>query len=125
MLGVQKVPHKKVSSDGIVAARGTGNPRTFAVADMVEILPVDESPSNMAVLGRYVITPEIFELLEHTDLGAGGEIQLTDGLRFLLKISWSMPIILKDAGMMWATNKVFWKRPWSLPCAVQICMTDF
>ena len=40
----------------------------------------------MAVLGRYVITPEIFELLEHTDPGAGGEIQLTDGLRSLLKI---------------------------------------
>lgn len=42
--------------------------------------------SNMAVLGRYIITPEIFELLEHTDPGAGGEIQLTDGLRSLLKI---------------------------------------
>lgn len=42
--------------------------------------------SNMAVMGRYIITPEIFELLEHTDPGAGGEIQLTDGLRSLLKI---------------------------------------
>ena len=86
VLGVQEVPHEKVSSYGIVAARGTSDPRTFAVADMVEKPPVDEAPSNMAVLGRYVITPEIFELLEHTDPGAGGEIQLTDGLRSLLKI---------------------------------------
>ena len=86
VLGVQEGPHEKVSSYGIVAARGTSDPRTFAVADMVEKPPVDEAPSNMAVLGRYVITPEIFELLEHTDPGAGGEIQLTDGLRSLLKI---------------------------------------
>ena len=80
------VLHEKVSSYGIVATRGTSDPRTFAVADMVEKPPVNEAPSNMAVLGRYVITPEIFELLEHTDPGAGGEIQLTDGLRSLLKI---------------------------------------
>jgi UTP--glucose-1-phosphate uridylyltransferase len=53
---------------------------------MVEKPPVNEAPSNMAVLGRYIITPEIFELLEHTNPGAGGEIQLTDGLRSLLKI---------------------------------------
>lgn len=86
VLGVQEVPHEKVSSYGIVAARGTSNLRTFEVVDMVEKPPVEKAPSNMAVLGRYVITPEIFELLEHTDPGAGGEIQLTDGLRSLLKI---------------------------------------
>ena len=86
VLGVQEVPHEKVSSYGIVATRGTSDPRTFAVADMVEKPPVDEAPSNMAVLGRYIITPEIFEILERTDPGAGGEIQLTDGLRALLKI---------------------------------------
>ena len=81
VLGVQEVPHEKVSSYGIVATRGTSDP-----ADMVEKPPVDEAPSNMAVLGRYIITPEIFEILERTDPGAGGEIQLTDGLRALLKI---------------------------------------
>ena len=86
VLGVQEVPHEKVSSYGIVATRGISDPRTFAVADMVEKPPVDEAPSNMAVLGRYIITPEIFEILERTDPGAGGEIQLTDGLRALLKI---------------------------------------
>lgn len=86
MLGVQEVPHEKVSSYYILATKGTSNPRAFAVADMVEKPPVDEAPSNMAVLGRYVITPGTFELLEHTDPGASGEIQLTDGLRSLLKI---------------------------------------
>ncbi|MBP3263757.1 MAG: UTP--glucose-1-phosphate uridylyltransferase, partial [Acidaminococcaceae bacterium] len=86
VLGVQEVPREKVSSYGIVATRGTSDPRTFAVADMVEKPPVEEAPSRMAVLGRYIITPEIFEILERTDPGAGGEIQLTDGLRALLKI---------------------------------------
>ena len=53
---------------------------------MVEKPPVDEAPSDMAVLGRYIITPEIFEILEHTKPGKGGEIQLTDALRALGKI---------------------------------------
>jgi UTP--glucose-1-phosphate uridylyltransferase len=86
VLGVQEVPRDKVSSYGIVAARQTTNPRTFAVADMVEKPSVEEAPSNMAVMGRYVITPEIFAILEQTKPGAGGEIQLTDGLRALAKI---------------------------------------
>ena len=86
VLGVQKVPHEKVSSYGVVAPRGTSDPRTFAVVDMVEKPPAEEAPSDMAALGRYIITPEIFEILERTDPGAGGEIQLTDGLRALLKI---------------------------------------
>ena len=86
VLGVQKVPHEKVSSYGVVAVRGTEDPRLFAVADMVEKPPVEEAPSDYAVLGRYVITPEIFSILEHTEPGAGNEIQLTDGLRALGKI---------------------------------------
>lgn len=86
VLGVQTVPHDKVSSYGVVAARATSDPRTFAVADMVEKPPVDEAPSDMAVLGRYIITPEIFEILEQTKPGKGGEIQLTDALRALGKI---------------------------------------
>lgn len=86
VLGVQEVPHDRVSSYGIVAARGTEDPRLFAVADMVEKPKMEEAPSDMAVLGRYVITPEIFNILEHTAPGAGNEIQLTDGLRQLAKI---------------------------------------
>ncbi len=86
MLGVQEVPREKVSSYGIVATRGISNPHTFAVTDMVEKPPVKEALSQMAVLGRYIITPEVFGILERTDPGTGGEIQLTDGLHALLKI---------------------------------------
>lgn len=86
VLGVQEVPREKVSSYGIVAARATKEPRTFAVADMVEKPSIEEAPSNMAVLGRYVITPEVFGILEETPPGRGNEIQLTDALRTLAKI---------------------------------------
>lgn len=86
VLGVQKIPRARVSSYGIVAARATEDPRLFAVADMVEKPKTEDAPSDMAVLGRYVITPEIFNILEHTEPGAGNEIQLTDGLRQLAKI---------------------------------------
>ena len=86
VLGVQEVPREKVSAYGIVAARATKEPRTFAVADMVEKPSIEEAPSNMAVLGRYVITPEVFGILEETPPGRGNEIQLTDALRTLAKI---------------------------------------
>lgn len=85
VLGVQEVPQEKVSSYGIVASQPTDEPRTFTVSDMVEKPAVQEAPSRLAVLGRYVINPEIFEILEHTEPGRGGEIQLTDALRVLAK----------------------------------------
>lgn len=83
VLGVQEVPQEKVSSYGIVASQPTDEPRTFTVSDMVEKPAVQDAPSRLAVLGRYVINPEIFEILEHTEPGRGGEIQLTDALRVL------------------------------------------
>ena len=83
VLGVQEVPQDKVSSYGIVDAKATEDPRSFRVTDMVEKPPVAEAPSCLAVLGRYIIEPQVFEVLEHTEPGAGGEIQLTDALRVL------------------------------------------
>ena len=85
VLGCQAVPQEKVSSYGIVASEATENERIFKVNDMVEKPAVAEAPSRLAVLGRYVITPEIFEILEHTAPGRGGEIQLTDALKELAK----------------------------------------
>ena len=85
VLGCQTVPQEKVSSYGIVASEATENERIFKVNDMVEKPAVEEAPSRLAVLGRYVITPEIFEILEHTAPGRGGEIQLTDALKVLAK----------------------------------------
>ena len=79
------MPKEKVSSYGIVASTPTDRERIFKVHDMVEKPAVEEAPSQLAVLGRYVIMPEIFYILEHTAPGRGGEIQLTDALKVLAK----------------------------------------
>ena len=83
VLGCQTVPQEKVSSYGIVASEETDDGRIFKVRDMVEKPSVEEAPSRLAVLGRYVITPEVFAILEQTKPGRGGEIQLTDALKVL------------------------------------------
>ena len=83
VLGCQTVPQEKVSSYGIVASEETDDGRIFKVRDMVEKPSVEEAPSRLAVLGRYVITPEVFAILEQTAPGRGGEIQLTDALKVL------------------------------------------
>lgn len=85
VLGCQLVPQEKVSAYGIVDGKPTENPAIYSVNDMVEKPAVEAAPSRMAVLGRYVISPEIFEILEHTKPGKGGEIQLTDALKVLAK----------------------------------------
>ena len=85
VLGCQTVPQEKVSSYGIVASEATDAERIYKVNDMVEKPAVEEAPSRLAVLGRYVIMPEIFSILEHTEPGRGGEIQLTDALKVLAK----------------------------------------
>ena len=83
VLGCQTVPWEKVSAYGIVASEATNDERIFTVRDMVEKPKVEEAPSRLAVLGRYVITPEIFAILEQTAPGRGDEIQLTDALKVL------------------------------------------
>ena len=83
VLGCQTVPQEKVSSYGIVDGVATDDERMLKGLDMVEKPTVEEAPSQMAVLGRYVITPQIFSILENTLPGKGGEIQLTDALRVL------------------------------------------
>ena len=85
VLGCQTVPQEKVSAYGIVASEPTDNERIFKVNDMVEKPAVEDAPSKLAVLGRYVITPEIFRILDHTAPGKGGEIQLTDALKVLAR----------------------------------------
>ena len=80
VLGCQNVRPEDVSSYGIVAGEETENERLMRVSNMVEKPAIDEAPSTLAVLGRYIIKPQIFELLEKTKPGKGGEIQLTDAL---------------------------------------------
>lgn len=84
ILGVQTVPHEVVNKYGIIAGKQVDE-RVYKVQDMVEKPSVEEAPSNVAVLGRYIITPEIFPFLETQDAGKGGEIQLTDALKRLAK----------------------------------------
>lgn len=85
ILGVQKVPEEDVSKYGIVNCIHVEG-RVYKVKDLVEKPKQEEAPSNIAILGRYIITPKIFESLEKTSPGAGGEIQLTDALRDLSRI---------------------------------------
>lgn len=86
VLGVQEVPADKVSAYGIVKTEPTSSPRCFRVRDMVEKPAPTEAPSRFAVLGRYIIMPEIFTILEHTAPGRGNEIQLTDALKELARM---------------------------------------
>lgn len=83
VLGCQTVSDEQVSSYGIVAGEVLDNQRLMRVSDMVEKPTLEEAPSRMAVLGRYIISPAIFSLLSETKPGKGGEIQLTDALKVL------------------------------------------
>lgn len=83
ILGVQTVPEDKVNKYGIVDGIHIED-RVYKVRDLVEKPRVEEAPSNVAILGRYIITPQIFEILENTEPGKGGEIQLTDALKTLI-----------------------------------------
>jgi UTP--glucose-1-phosphate uridylyltransferase len=82
ILGVQEVPQDKVCSYGIVKPVAVKH-NLWQAVDLIEKPSVDEAPSRLAVLGRYIIQPEIFDILENTPPGRGGEIQLTDALRTL------------------------------------------
>jgi UTP--glucose-1-phosphate uridylyltransferase len=85
VLGVQEVSPEDVNKYGIVAFDRISD-RLYKVKDLVEKPAKENAPSNVAILGRYIITPEIFDILEHTQPGSGGEIQLTDALKALGKI---------------------------------------
>lgn len=82
VIGVQTVADDQVDKYGIVSGSMVAED-IYNVDDLVEKPAIGTAPSNLAILGRYVITPKIFEILEHTGKGAGGEIQLTDGLKTL------------------------------------------
>ena len=83
VLGCKTVADEDVSKYGIVDYSSQEGD-VYKVEDMVEKPSLDEAPSNLAILGRYIITPDIFPILENTPPGKGGEIQLTDALKTLL-----------------------------------------
>ena len=79
ILGAQFVPNEKVSSYGIESGEPLAD-NLYRVHGLVEKPSVDKAPSNLAVLGRYILTPDIFDILENTKPGVGNEVQLTDAL---------------------------------------------
>ncbi|OIJ21745.1 UTP--glucose-1-phosphate uridylyltransferase [Anaerobacillus alkalidiazotrophicus] len=84
VVGVQEVPDEDVSKYGIVAPKGSEIERNVIHAEtFVEKPSVEDAPSNYAIMGRYILRPEIFDVLETLPPGAGGEIQLTDAIKVL------------------------------------------
>lgn len=84
IVGVQRVSDDDVSKYGIIAPRGSSiEPSVFFLDGLVEKPSRKAAPSNYAIMGRYVLTPDIFEILENQEPGAGGEIQLTDAIKKL------------------------------------------
>jgi len=86
VLAIEEVPHENVSSYGVIDGEEV-RPGVYRIRDMVEKPPREEAPSNLAIIGRYVLTPDIFPALEETarESDRTGEIQLTNGLRKLLR----------------------------------------
>jgi UTP--glucose-1-phosphate uridylyltransferase len=84
VLAVERVPREQVSSYGIIDAELVAD-RVYKVNDLVEKPDPAEAPSNLGIVGRYILMPEIFTCLDQTTPGKGGEIQLTDALRRLVK----------------------------------------
>jgi UTP--glucose-1-phosphate uridylyltransferase len=89
VLAVMEVPRESLHSYGVVDAEPVSHngskDRLFRIRDMVEKPKPTEAPSNLAIIGRYVLTPEIFDCISNVEPGSGGEIQLTDGLKALLR----------------------------------------
>jgi UTP--glucose-1-phosphate uridylyltransferase len=89
VLAVMEVPKDAISSYGCIDAEpvfhnGSRN-KVFRIRDLVEKPKANEAPSNLAIIGRYVLTPDVFESIASVEPGSGGEIQLTDALRLLLR----------------------------------------
>ncbi len=82
VVGVKQVPRDQVSSYGVLAPSGPIDDQgVIPVADLVEKPPVEEAPSDYILIGRYVLTPDVFDEIENLTPGSGGELQLTDALR--------------------------------------------
>ena len=81
VVALMEVPHDQISLYGCVAMEGSGD--VVRITGLVEKPPVDQAPSDLAVIGRYVLSPSVFEVLRRTPPGRGGEIQLTDALQEL------------------------------------------
>lgn len=118
IISTTRVEGPAISRFGVLDVEAVSE-RTYRIRDMVEKPPADQAPSNLAIIGRYILTPEIFPALERTPRGSGGEIQLTDAMRLLLKeqpmYAYEFEGIRHDAGdklgFLIATVEYALKRP--------------
>ncbi len=88
VIATQVVEGSAISAYGVLDAKavpGKWDGRLFEISNLVEKPKLEDAPSNLAIIGRYILTPAVFEMLASTPLGAGGELQLTDGMKQLLK----------------------------------------
>ncbi len=88
VIATQVVEGKAISAYGVLDVKkveGRGDDRLYEILNMVEKPKPEDAPSNLAILGRYILTPAVFETLAETQLGTGGELQLTDGMKLLLQ----------------------------------------
>ncbi|HSU26017.1 MAG TPA: sugar phosphate nucleotidyltransferase, partial [Pyrinomonadaceae bacterium] len=83
VIATMQVEGEAISRFGVIDADEV-EPNVFRIKDMVEKPPLAEAPSDLAIIGRYIFTPDIFGAIERTKPGAGGEIQITDAMRLLL-----------------------------------------
>ena len=87
IIAVDQVPHERVSSYGVIAPNGTAEgQRLIEMSGMVEKPKTEDAPSNLKITGRYILQPEIMDILKTQAAGAGGEIQLTDAMATLMKL---------------------------------------
>jgi len=84
VIALEKVPRRRIGSYGVVEARQIGRGGLHEISGLVEKPEPSMAPSDLAIMGRYVLTPAVFECLERTKPGKGGEVQLTDALQLLL-----------------------------------------
>jgi UTP--glucose-1-phosphate uridylyltransferase len=89
VVALMEVPRENISAYGVVdgelVADFSGKGRLYRIRDMVEKPKAEAAPSNLAIVGRYILTPDIFHSIESIKPGAGGELQLTDGIKHLLR----------------------------------------
>ena len=89
VVALMEVPRENISAYGVVdadpVAHSSGGGRLYRIRNLVEKPRPEDAPSNLAIIGRYVLTPEVFDSLESIEPGSGGELQLTDGLKHVLR----------------------------------------
>jgi UTP--glucose-1-phosphate uridylyltransferase len=84
VIATMQVEGEAISRFGVIDAEEV-SPNVFKIKDMVEKPKFEDAPSDLAIIGRYILTPDVFDAIERTEKGAGGEIQITDAMRLMLK----------------------------------------